>query len=167
MNERIKKIRRALDLTQEEFAARIGVKRNTVATYEMGRSVPSDSALSLICREFGVNMEWLRTGAGEMFQENKGDSLEELLKSADLSDGDRLLIAKFLSLGPSERQVVLKYVLSVAAEYAGPVPDKAEAPEPDSLEAQADAFAAMAREQFLSEKKREAQASFVKESDAG
>ena len=77
--ERIKKLRRGLDLTQQEFADRIGVKRNTVATYEMGRSSPSDSALSLICREFNVSEAWLRTGEGEMFA---AQSREETLSAA-------------------------------------------------------------------------------------
>ena len=69
MNERIKKLRKALDLTQQQFADKIKVKRNTVATYEMGRSEPSDSAISLICREFNVNENWIRTGEGEMFEQ--------------------------------------------------------------------------------------------------
>lgn len=73
MNERIRKLRKALDLAQAEFAGRIGVKRNTVATYEMGRSVPSDAAVNLICREFNVNEAWLRTGSGEMFRELSRD----------------------------------------------------------------------------------------------
>lgn len=68
MNERIKEIRNAFKLTQQEFADRIKVKRNTVATYEMGRSIPSDSAIALICKEFNVNEEWLRSGNGEMFK---------------------------------------------------------------------------------------------------
>ncbi len=67
MGERIKELRKALGLTQQEFADRIKVKRNTVATYEMGRSTPSDAAISLICREFNVNENWLRTGEGQMF----------------------------------------------------------------------------------------------------
>lgn len=67
MGERIKELRKALGLTQQEFANRIKVKRNTVATYEMGRSTPSDAAISLICREFNVNENWLRTGEGQMF----------------------------------------------------------------------------------------------------
>lgn len=68
MNERIRKIRNALNLTQQEFADKIKVKRNTVATYEMGRSIPSDSAIALICKEFNVNEEWLRNGIGQMFK---------------------------------------------------------------------------------------------------
>ena len=73
MNERIKKLRKALDITQQEFADRINVKRNTVATYELGRSEPSNSAIALICREFNVSETWLRTGEGEMFIEVDAD----------------------------------------------------------------------------------------------
>ena len=67
MNERIKKLRKTLDLTQQEFADKVGVKQNTVAQYEMGRNIPIDSVIFLICREFNVNEEWLRNGTGEMF----------------------------------------------------------------------------------------------------
>ena len=67
MNERIKKLRKTLGLTQREFGARIGVKPNTIATYEIGRNEPIDAVVSLICREFDVNEHWLRTGEGEIF----------------------------------------------------------------------------------------------------
>lgn len=69
MNERIKILRKKLNLTQQQFADKIKVKRNTVATYEMGRSIPSDSAIALICKTFHVNEEWIRSGNGEMFEE--------------------------------------------------------------------------------------------------
>ena len=45
------------------------MKQNTIAQYEMGRTKPSDAIIFSICREFGVNEEWLRTGEGEMFEE--------------------------------------------------------------------------------------------------
>lgn len=76
MNERIRKLRRQLDLTQQEFADRIGVKQNTVAQYEMGRNVPMDSVIALICKEFNVNEDWLRYRKGDMFIElDKEDQL--------------------------------------------------------------------------------------------
>lgn len=67
MKDRIKKLRKSLDLTQQGFADRIGLKQSTIATYEMGRNEPIDTVINLICREFNVREEWLRTGEGEMF----------------------------------------------------------------------------------------------------
>lgn len=69
IGERIKKLRKHLDLTQQKFGERLGIKGNTVAQYELGRNEPIDAVLSLICREFSVNENWLRTGEGEMFEE--------------------------------------------------------------------------------------------------
>ena len=69
MKDRIKQLRKELKLTQQGFADRIGVKQNTVATYEIGRNPPNDTVINLICREFDVNENWLRTGEGEMFRE--------------------------------------------------------------------------------------------------
>lgn len=69
MNERLKKLRKALDLTQQEFADRIGIKRNSFANYETGRNTPIDAIIVSICKEFNVNENWLRTGEGEMFIE--------------------------------------------------------------------------------------------------
>lgn len=78
MNERIKKLRRNLDLTQQEFADRLSIKRGAIANYEIGRNEPTDAVISLICREFNVNEEWLRSGTGEMFVElDKEDMLME------------------------------------------------------------------------------------------
>ncbi len=66
-NERLKKLRKTLDLTQQEFADKIGIKRNTMAQYEIGRNEPIDAVIISICREFNVSENWLRTGEGEMF----------------------------------------------------------------------------------------------------
>lgn len=68
IGERIKAVRKHFKLTQAEFGDRIGVKGNTIANYELGRNAPVDAIFSLLCREYGVNEIWLRTGEGEMFQ---------------------------------------------------------------------------------------------------
>lgn len=46
MKNRIKQLRKTLDMTQQKFADAIGIKRNTVAQYEMGRNTPIDSVLA-------------------------------------------------------------------------------------------------------------------------
>lgn len=73
MNERLKKLRKELDMTQQAFAEGIGIKRNTMATYESGRNEPIDAVISLICTKYNVNENWLRTGEGEMFIEMSYD----------------------------------------------------------------------------------------------
>ena len=64
MNKRLKDLREALHLTQQEFADRLKIKRGTVANYEVGRNIPIDAVISLICKEFNVNEDWLRNGTG-------------------------------------------------------------------------------------------------------
>ena len=115
MNERIKKLRRHLDLTQQEFADRIGVKRNTIANYEIGRNVPIDSVLALIVREFHVSEAWLRSGEGEMFAPAPTSALDALAQEQNLTHGEYILIEKLLHLKPEVRQGILDYIMEVAA----------------------------------------------------
>jgi Helix-turn-helix. len=69
IRDRIKEIRQAKGLTQQEFADVLKVSRNNIAGYETGRTDPSASAISLICKTFSVSELWLRTGEGEMFSD--------------------------------------------------------------------------------------------------
>lgn len=67
MKDRIKELRKAAGLNQTEFGKRVGVSLSAVQKWESGENVVSDSVVLLLCREFGVNETWLRTGAGEMY----------------------------------------------------------------------------------------------------
>lgn len=73
MKDRIKKIRKELDLTQQEFADKLGTARSNIAGYETGKRQPSDAVVSLICTKFNVNEHWLRDGTGNMFIEQTPD----------------------------------------------------------------------------------------------
>ena len=113
MNERIKERRKKLKLTQQEFADAVKVKRNTVATYEMGRSVPSDAAIALICKTFNVNEEWLRVGVGDMFLELPEEDEEAAYVSELLEDVDNdlfILIKEVMhtyhDLSPKSKEVI-------------------------------------------------------------
>ncbi len=70
MHERLKQLRKELNLTQQEFADKIHVSRGALATYETGRNEPIDAIIALICQTFHVNENWLRTGEGEIFMES-------------------------------------------------------------------------------------------------
>ena len=67
MKDRLKELRKALHLTQQKLADKLGVKQKTIEKYEMGRNEPSDAVIVSICREFGVSEDWLRNGNGDMF----------------------------------------------------------------------------------------------------
>lgn len=119
MKDRIKKIRRDLDLTQQEFADRLGVKRGTIANYEIGRNEPVDSIISLICREFNVSEEWLRNGTGEMFVPDAGDELEAVVKEYGLSNADQVILEKFVHLSDEAREAIINYMIDVVAALDG------------------------------------------------
>lgn len=105
MNERIKELRKALGLTQQRFAEIIGVKQNTVAQYEIGRNQPIDTVITLICREFNVDENWLRTGEGEMFRQQSRDEEMAAIMGQLLADRPesfrRQLISVLLRFDPN------------------------------------------------------------------
>lgn len=115
MKERIKKIRQELNLTQQEFADRLGVKRGTIANYEIGRNEPVDSIISLICREFNVNEDWLRNGTGEMFAPEAADELEALAKKYNFKHKDYVFIEK-LCKNETMRNLLEDFCIEYAKE---------------------------------------------------
>ena len=68
MNERIKKIRNSLNISQTDFAQKLSVSRSAICKMESGENYPSEQTIKLICNEFSVNEDWLRTGNGEIFK---------------------------------------------------------------------------------------------------
>lgn len=64
IKDRLKKIRKHFAMTQDEFSKKLGLARNSIANYEIGRREPTNAIVVSICREFGVNEIWLRTGEG-------------------------------------------------------------------------------------------------------
>lgn len=119
MNERIKQIRRELGLTQTEFAERIGLKQNSIALIESGKRNISDQAVLSICREYGVNEEWLRTGTGEKMTPDASDELEALVKKYDLSNADQVLIKKYVNLKAGSRETIIHFITDVVAALDG------------------------------------------------
>ena len=118
MDERIRRLRKELDLTQQEFADKISVKRGAIANYEIGRNIPSDSVISLICREFNVSEEWLRNGTGEMFKPSPSSALDALATEFSLDHSSYVAIEKFLKLSPELREGMIAYFRDVTAALA-------------------------------------------------
>ncbi len=99
MNERIKRIRKELGLSQTEFGARIGVKQTSVAGYETGARTPLDAVIASICKEFHVNEKWLRTGDGDPFLPmTRPHEIANFVANVmhDVPDSDRRVVLSFL-----------------------------------------------------------------------
>lgn len=67
MNTRILEIRKSLNLSQEEFSNKIGLKRSSLSEIERGNAPVTERTIIAICSKFNVNEEWLRSGKGKMF----------------------------------------------------------------------------------------------------
>ena len=65
MNERIKELRKSLELTLDKFSERIGISKGALSNIELGKRSVTDQMFKSICREFNVNEEWLRDGVGD------------------------------------------------------------------------------------------------------
>ena len=66
MNERIKELRKELNLTREKFGERLGIQKATLSKIENGTVSITERNIAAICREFNVNENWLRTGEGDI-----------------------------------------------------------------------------------------------------
>ena len=98
MNERLKKLRKTLDMTQQEFADKLRVPRNTIGGYEVGKSNPSDAAVNNICNTFNVNENWLRNGTGEMFVKMTRDEEIAAFIGKTLHTEDDTFKKRFISM---------------------------------------------------------------------
>lgn len=105
MKDRIREIRKAKGLTQTAFGEKIGVRGNTITNYENGLRTPTDAVLLSICREFGVNELWLRTGEGEMFlKPTKNDQIAAMIADVLVGENEfkKKLIAALASFDESD-----------------------------------------------------------------
>ena len=123
MNERIKALRLALEMTQESFSQRLGVKRNTIGNYETGNRIPSNQIIFSICREFNVNEDWLRNGSGEMFNKLTTDEELAYIVGTAIPTASDYVKNTFIALGKLSKEfskedweVVKKFVDALAGK---------------------------------------------------
>jgi len=81
IGERVKTLRKdMLNLTADKFGAKLGIQKSAVSKIERGENNLSETLLLSICREFGVNEKWLRTGEGEPFiEKSKDQQIQEMV----------------------------------------------------------------------------------------
>lgn len=111
--ERIKELRKTLNLSQDVFGKRLGVTGTAVSRIEKGeRSLTEQMALS-ICREFRVNYYWLTEGQLPMFTGTPENVVDEIAEDYNLDAIDKRIIENYLALPEEKRQIIKDYLSSV------------------------------------------------------
>jgi transcriptional regulator with XRE-family HTH domain len=117
IGERIKVLRKEKNLSMEDFGSVIGMGKSAVSRIENGVNGTTDQTIRSICREFGVNERWLRTGEGEMFEQTRETVLDRLAAEYSLDKEQVSVIENFLDLSPQERTLFLTQMRKV---FGGP-----------------------------------------------
>lgn len=120
LSERITFIQKNSKLNQTEFAGRIGISQQYLSQICNGKKTPSDRTLADICREFGCNQAWLRTGEGEPFEERSWE--EEIMHFASMTckgtdEFRRALVAILAKLDPEDWEALGRIADKLLEEY--------------------------------------------------
>lgn len=103
MNERIRSVRAAAGLTQPEFAEKLGLTKNFISLIENDQREPSDRTVRDICRIFGVNEIWLRTGVGEPFTPlSRSEELAAIFERMEIGDDAKSRLIREMVRMPDE-----------------------------------------------------------------
>lgn len=114
MNERIRELRKHLNLTLEEFGKKVGVTKAAISRIEKGERSVTDQMFLSICREFNVNENWLRTGDGEMFyleEDEEAAYVSELLYDTKnpLYDLIKSIMKTYSQSGEKEKEIIKNF----------------------------------------------------------
>ena len=119
-NERIKEVRKVLDLTLEKFGQKVGVTRASMSNIENGNRNVTEQMRKAICREFKVDYIWLTTGEGEMFIESDDDVMAAIDR---IMTGENEFYKKLLkwcatSFNDEELRMLEKKINEFVAEFS-------------------------------------------------
>ena len=117
IGNRIKSVRECLSLTQEEFATRTGITRGALSRLESAQNNPAERTIKLICREFGVNLDYLLHGEEPMFAPKDVAALDKI--EQHLTGDNPFVKAVFMelaSLSDQEWEVMYKFMKKVVED---------------------------------------------------
>ena len=120
MHTRINEIISHFKLTKTEFAKRLGISQPFVSRICSGESMPSDRTITDICREFGCDEIWLRTGEGEPFrQETRQEQIMRFAVQTVKGSNEfrKALVAMLATLDDSEWDGLEKLLDKLLEQY--------------------------------------------------
>ena len=86
-NNRVKQIRKKLNLSQKQFGEKIGLKANSISDIENEKNALTNQNIKLICSVFNISYDWLLYGTGEM----QGDTAFTRLNNEEWKTLEKLI----------------------------------------------------------------------------
>ena len=120
-NERIKEVRKTLNLTLEKFGEKVGVTKTAIFNIENGNRSVTEQMRKAICREFNVDYIWLTTGQNEMFVKQSFEDMDviENITNTILKDESEFAknVFKMFSKYTLEDWEALEHIVTKSNEY--------------------------------------------------
>ena len=105
--ERLKAIRKVLNLNQTDFGARINLSQTTIGQYEKETRPITERVISQLIAEYNINEEYLRHGTGEMFVSHRADIVAELAAKLQLTAREQQLLLAYSTIPVDKRELFL------------------------------------------------------------
>lgn len=156
MHERIKNVRKKNNMSQNEFAERLGVTRSVISNIELNRLAKPEqkaSLIKLISKEFNVNEEWLLNGTGEMTIDPDTFSLDEYAKQRGATDFDLEIVKAYFEMPKELREAIKEHFISKTLPQLRAENENAATKEenPNSIDHEVEAY----RQELIAEAKGE------------
>lgn len=116
IKDRVFEIRAGVNMSQVEFASRLGITNSHVSKIEKGKTIPSDALIKLICKEFKINERWLKYGKGEI----DNDTAEEIFNNNMYESTDtvnKMLIGSPIEIQNLIAKLDLTFAKTIFFEY--------------------------------------------------
>lgn len=108
MKERLKELRKKLNLTQRELAERLGVSTSHVGDWEGGRYKLTPARIAQICAALHVRREWFETGEGDVLEPQRP---EKRTRDEILADAFEMIYSELSDVGKETVDAVLDRLL--------------------------------------------------------
>jgi len=109
ISERIFKILKEKNMSQNEFAKRVGLASSTISDWKTKKTNPSADKIMDICAVLGVTPEQLLTGKG-IDEDYVGSNPKKAQKKPEISKADIRILEDIHGLKEAQRKRLLKYM---------------------------------------------------------
>lgn len=122
IGERIRLLRKSLDLNQTDFGKNIGLPQSVVTAWERDARIPNERQIILISSYYNISREWLETGEGEMQTKMTADEEISFFIGQVLGNDEKPSVLKsFLKIlartTPEERELLSKIIEKTIDDY--------------------------------------------------